>query len=94
MRRSLSVLALAAIAGAAGPPDRAAPPQIVEYPLPRPDNFPHDPAVAKDGSVWFTDQSNSYIGHLDPATGKVVDYPTPTPRSGPRDWTSSSARAR
>ena len=26
-------------------------PTIVEYVIPRPNNFPHDPAVAKDGSV-------------------------------------------
>ena len=56
---------------------------IKEFPLPRPGAFPHDVAVAKDGSVWYTDQHNSFIGHLDPATGKVTDYPTPTPKSGP-----------
>ena len=58
-------------------------PSIVEYVIPRPGNFPHDPAVAKDGTIWYTDQRNSYIGHLDPETGKIVDYPTPTPGSGP-----------
>ena len=50
---------------------------IKEFPLPRPGAFPHDVAVAKDGSVWYTDQHNSFIGHLDPATGKVVEYPYP-----------------
>src|SRR2546429_306128 len=59
------------------------PPAIVEYPLPRPKAFPHDPAVGADGIVWYTDQANSYIGRLDPATGKVSDYATPTPTSGP-----------
>src|SRR5438105_14473733 len=59
------------------------PPNIVEYPLPRPKAFPHDPAVGADGIVWYTDQANSYIGRLDPATGKVTDYATPTPVSGP-----------
>ena len=49
--------------------------------------LPHDPAVAADGSVWYTDQRNSYIGHLDPETGKIVDYPTPTPGSGPHGLT-------
>jgi virginiamycin B lyase len=56
---------------------------ITEYPLPRSGAFPHDVAVAKDGSVWYTDQRNSFIGHLDPATGKVTDIATPTPGSGP-----------
>src|SRR5213082_1188801 len=59
------------------------PPAIVEYPLPRPRAFPHDPAVGRDGIVWYTDQANSYIGRLDPATGQVTDYPTPTQASGP-----------
>src|SRR5512143_4288011 len=58
-------------------------PAVVEYQLPRSGAFPHDPAVGKDGIVWYTDQRNSYIGRLDPATGKVIDYPTPTPASGP-----------
>src|SRR5205809_6001814 len=56
---------------------------VVEYPLPRPKAFPHDPAVGRDGIVWYTDQANSYIGRLDPATGQVTDYPTPTQASGP-----------
>src|SRR5260370_17868216 len=58
-------------------------PSVVEYPLPRAKAFPHDPAVGADGIVWYTDQANSYIGRLDPATGKVTDYATPTPTSGP-----------
>jgi len=41
------------------------PPNIVEYALPRPKAFPHDPAVGADGIVWYTDQANSYIGRLD-----------------------------
>src|SRR3954462_2229557 len=61
--------------------------ELTEYVIPRPGNFPHDPAVARDGSVWYTDQRNSYIGHLDPETGKIEDYPTPTPGSGPHGLT-------
>src|SRR3954471_8329986 len=68
-------------------PARLSAPTIVEYVIPRPGNFPHDPAVAGDGTVWYTDQRNSYIGHLDPVTGKIVDYPTPTPNSGPHGIT-------
>ena len=58
-------------------------PVVTEYPLPRSGAFPHDPAVANDGTVWFTDQHNSFIGRLDPQTGRVVDYPTPTRNAGP-----------
>src|SRR5439155_123079 len=65
------------------PAPRSLLPVITEYPLPRPKAFPHDPAVGADGIVWYTDQANSYIGRLDPATGKVTDYATPTPSSGP-----------
>src|SRR4051794_25032353 len=54
---------------------------IVEYQIPRAGNFPHDPAVGPDGIVWYTDQTNSFIGRLDPATGEITDYPTPTPGS-------------
>src|SRR5256884_9749744 len=73
MTRSLLLLALCLV-----PAD-----VVVEYPLPRPNAFPHDPAVGADGIVWYTDQANSYIGRLDPATGRVTDYATPTPASGP-----------
>ena len=64
--------------------DRApAAPTITEYVIPRAGSFPHDPAVGADGIVWYTDQTNSYIGRLDPGTGAITDIPTPTPRSGP-----------
>src|SRR6478609_728572 len=56
---------------------------VTEYRIPRPGAFPHDPAVGADGIVWYTDQNNSFIGRLDPATGKITDTPTPTPESGP-----------
>lgn len=58
---------------------------VREYLLPHqnPAAYAHDPAVAKDGSVYFADQQGSYIGHLDPETGTVKEYPTPTPGSGP-----------
>ncbi|HMI45612.1 MAG TPA: hypothetical protein VK491_05550, partial [Gemmatimonadaceae bacterium] len=61
----------------------ASPLAIVEYQIPRAQAFPHDPAVGSDGIVWYTDQQNSFIGRLDPATGKITDYATPTPASGP-----------
>jgi virginiamycin B lyase len=77
--RSLATLlpALGLVAAAASPL------AVVEYQIPRERAFPHDPAVGADGIVWYTDQTNSFIGRLDPATGKITDYPTPTPASGP-----------
>jgi virginiamycin B lyase len=65
----------------------SAPLAVEEFTLPRPNVFPHDPAVGRDGIVWYTDQANSFIGRLDPATGKVTDYETPTPKSGPHGIT-------
>ena len=58
---------------------------VREYMLPHtnPPAFAHDPAVGPDGIVWFADQPGSYIGRLDPETGAVKEYPTPTPASGP-----------
>src|SRR6266513_2248761 len=76
--RMVPVLLIACVGAAA-----ASALSVVEYQLPRDRAFPHDPAVGRDGIVWYTDQVNSYIGRLDPATGKVTDYPTPTPMSGP-----------
>src|SRR5579885_1540305 len=58
---------------------------VREYVLPHtnPPAFAHDPAVAPDGIVYFADQQSSYIGRLDPETGNVIEYGTPTPKSGP-----------
>jgi virginiamycin B lyase len=58
---------------------------VREYLLPHqsPAAYAHDPAVAADGSVYFADQQGHYIGHLDPETGKVTEYATPTANSGP-----------
>jgi virginiamycin B lyase len=61
----------------------ASPLAVVEYEIPRERAFPHDPAVGSDGIVWYTDQRNSFIGRLNPTTGKITDYATPTPASGP-----------
>lgn len=44
---------------------------------------PHDPAVAPDGSIWYTGQTANTLGRLNPDTASVTEYPLPTPRSGP-----------
>jgi virginiamycin B lyase len=61
----------------------AAQPAVVEHVIPRANAFPHDPAVSADGTAWYTDQANSYIGRFDPVTKTFQDWPTPTPGSGP-----------
>jgi virginiamycin B lyase len=45
--------------------------------------YPHDPAVAPDGSVWYTAQRASTIGRFDPATQTFKEFPLPTANSGP-----------
>jgi len=57
--------------------------QIKEYEVPTPKSRPHDPAVAPDGSLWYTAQGANKLGRLDPQTGQFKEYPLKTPGSGP-----------
>jgi virginiamycin B lyase len=45
--------------------------------------YPHDPAVAPDGSIWYTGQRANVIGRFDPATQQFKEFTLPTPNSGP-----------
>jgi virginiamycin B lyase len=57
--------------------------QIKEYEVPTPKSRPHDPALAPDGSLWYTGQGANKLGRLDPKTGQFKEYPLKTPNSGP-----------
>ena len=57
--------------------------QIEEWDVPTANSFPHDPAVAPDGSLWFTGMQSNTLGRLDPKTGKMREYPLTIPSSGP-----------
>jgi virginiamycin B lyase len=46
-------------------------------------SFPHDPAVAPDGALWYTGMQSNTLGRLDPRTGTIRTYPLKTPSSGP-----------
>src|SRR5580765_8952572 len=48
---------------------------IKEWDVPTKGAHPHDPAVAPDGSLWFTEQLQNKLGRLDPATGDFKEYP-------------------
>lgn len=50
---------------------------MTEYDLPRPETLPHDAIVDEDGMVWYGDFGSQYLGKLDPATGKTVEYSIP-----------------
>src|ERR1700688_490884 len=39
---------------------------IREWTVPTKGAHPHDPAVAPDGSMWFTEQLQNKLGRLDP----------------------------
>jgi virginiamycin B lyase len=56
---------------------------IREYEVPTRGSRPHDPAVAPDGSLWYTGQGANKLGRLDPKTGAFKEYPLKTPNSGP-----------
>jgi virginiamycin B lyase len=57
--------------------------QIHEYDVPTPKSRPHDPALAPDGSLWYTGQGANKLGRLDPKTGAFKEYPLKTANSGP-----------
>src|SRR5437879_13081425 len=57
--------------------------QHSEYDVPTPRSRPHDPALAPDGSLWYTGQGANDVGGLDPKTGAFKEYPLKTAGSGP-----------
>lgn len=60
---------------------------IREWNVPTPNSNPHDPAVAPDGSLWWTGQFTNRLGRLDPTTGMTREYPLKSPNSGPHGLT-------
>lgn len=72
-------LAIALAASAAGTLNV----QIQEYEVPTAKSRPHDPALAPDGSLWYTGQGANKLGRFDPKTGEFKEYPLKTPKSGP-----------
>jgi virginiamycin B lyase len=82
------ILGLCAVALAFQQPKPASPVanlnvSIREWDVPTKGAHPHDPAVAPDGSLWFTEQMVSKLGRLDPATGAFKEYPLKGPNDGP-----------
>jgi virginiamycin B lyase len=71
-----TALAALAVAGTLKVPIR-------EYDVPTPKSRPHDPALAPDGSLWYTGQAANKLGRLDPNSGAFKEYPLKTPDSGP-----------
>ena len=63
---------------------------IKEYDVPTPHSGPHDPAVAPDGSLWYTGQLANKLGRLDPESGEIKEYPLRTEGSGPHGLVADS----
>ena len=64
---------------------------IKEYEVPTPKSRPHDPALAPDGSLWYTAQGANQLGRLDPKTGEFKEYPLKTAKSGPHGLVADKA---
>jgi virginiamycin B lyase len=57
---------------------------IKEYTLPDPGSRPRRIAISPDDMIWYTDFSRGFLGRLDPATGKVTAWQSPSgPKSAP-----------
>jgi virginiamycin B lyase len=56
---------------------------IKQWHVPTPGSRPHDPAAAKDGSVWYTGQLSNKLGRIDPKTGMAREYVLKTPQTAP-----------
>src|SRR5207245_1978185 len=50
---------------------------IKEFALKTPHSGPNGLQEHKDGNIWYTGNTESLIGKLDPKTGAVTEYPTP-----------------
>jgi virginiamycin B lyase len=55
--------------------------EIKEFELPNAESRPRRIAIAPDDMIYYADYSRGYLGRLDPKTGKVSEWPSP---SGPK----------
>src|SRR3982074_3796960 len=63
---------------------------IKEWDVPTKGAHPHDPALAPDGSLWFTEQLQKKLGRLDPPSGGFKEYPLKIEGSGPHGLVGDS----
>ncbi len=62
--------------------------EVREWDVPAPNSRPHDPAIAPDGSLWYTGMRSNTLGRLDPKTGEIREYRVKLPDSGPHGLTA------
>ena len=65
--------------GAADLPPASGQLTVVEFTIPRPGNFPHDPAVDGKGRGWWVDSNNSYVGYWDPVSKMTREFASRSP---------------
>jgi streptogramin lyase len=58
--------------------------RATEFPLPRPGSGPTTIALARDGTVWFTEQTGNRIGRMSPDGTAIREFDLPNPGSAPR----------
>jgi virginiamycin B lyase len=63
---------------------------IREWDVPTKGAHPHDPAVGKDGKLWFTEQMANKIGSFDPTTQAFKEYPIKGENAGPHGLVSDA----
>ena len=57
---------------------------VREYPLPNAESRPRRIAITSDDAIWYSDYSRGYLGRLDPKTGAVKEWASPSgPQSQP-----------
>src|SRR5437763_14525866 len=87
MRKIPALLALlfgaAAIVHAAAAISDTVDVKFAQWMTPSKPAYPHDPAVAPDGSIWYTGQRANVIARFDPATQHFKEYALPTAGSRP-----------
>ena len=64
---------------------------IKEWIAPSLGSRPHDPLAAADGSIWWTGMFANVLGHLDPQTGVMKEFPLKSPNTGPHGLTEDKA---
>ena len=64
------------------PKGRATRAIITEYDLPRKLAMPHDVVVDSQGTAWYSDFGEQFIGRVDPKTGKGTEFPIPVLKKG------------
>ena len=58
--------------------------EIKEFVLPDPASRPRRVAITPDDMVWYADYSRGYLGRLNPKTGEVKEWQSPSgPKSAP-----------